>query len=227
MFRISLIVLLVSAIVGLQSACAVGSDAGQGTTTADQSKFIGHIGGGGLEARLSNFDESDVKELVHNLADRVRLNSLSKNARRDGFELRLWTSFSIPWEEKLLIVRMKSGANQAFFYRFGRAEEKSDGVQKLRLADPKDGWNALQAELSNRLAVPKPMVVDPWFFLDRDEGLNALEVVEKGEYRVAFYEQQSSFEDAIRVVELCRYLSEQFDIDPDCRGERNRLRPIR
>jgi len=179
-----------------------------------------------IKKQPNNLTENDIKGIIQGLSKKIRLVPLIKTVRRNGFELRLWINLGMPDDEKLLIVRTDENGNYAYFYQFRATADAPRRPPKEVLANPKDGWNTLQSEISNRLATPKRLVPDPQFYISKHEGLICLEVVEKGEHQFVFYGHHSSFEDALRLINLCEYLSGEFGIDIDCRGKRTMLGPI-
>jgi hypothetical protein len=180
-----------------------------------------------IEKQPNNLTENDIKGIIQELSGRIRLAPLTKTAQRNGFEFRLWINLGMPNDEKLLIVRTSESGNHAYFYQFRATVEAPRRPPKEVLANPKDGWNTLQSEISNRLATPERLVPVSELNITHHEGLISLEVVEKGEYQFVYYGHHSSLDDAVRLINLCEYLSSEFGVDIDCRGQRTTLGPIR
>jgi hypothetical protein len=226
--RISLLLSTFVWIIILSSGCSF-TDQGvnqitneAGRVNSNVTERVNHI-----EKQPNNLTENDIKGIIQGLSGKIRLAPPTNTARRNGFELQLWINLGMQDDEKLLIVRTGENRNYAYFYQFRATVDAPRRPPKEVLADPKNGWSNLQSEISNRLATPKRLVPDPQFHITRHEGLICLEVVEKGEYQFVYYGHHSSFDDAVRLINLCEYLSDQFGVEIDCRGERTALGPIR
>ena len=180
-----------------------------------------------IEKQPNNLTENDIKGIIQESSGKIRLVPLTKTAKRNEFDLRLWINLGMLGDEKLLIVRTSESRNYAYFYQFRSTVDAPRRPPKEVLADPQNGWSNLQSEISNRLATPKHLVLDPQFHITRHEGLISLEVVEKGEYQFVYYGHHSSFDDAVRLINMCEYLASEFGVNIDCRGERTTLGPIR
>jgi hypothetical protein len=215
-------------IIILLSGCSFTDQGGnQNTNNAGRANFNVTERVDFDEKPPNNLTENDIKGIIRAASRKMRLGPLTKSARRNGFELRLWINLGLVDDEKLLIVRTGESRNYAYFYQF---LETADALRRSPieiLADPQNGWSNLQSEVSNRLATPKRLVLDPQFHITRHEGLISLEVVEKAEYQFVYYGHHSSFDDAMRLINLCEYLSGEFGVDIDCRGKRTTLGPIR
>lgn len=179
-----------------------------------------------VETPSNNLSDKDIKDLILESCRQNRLVPLTTTGRRGVFELRLWTNIGLLHDERLLIVRSSGSRNQAGFYHL-RSVFGEGKFQKAVLVGPISGWSTLQSNIKSRLDTPDRLMPDPQFYLGRDEGLIYLEVVENGEYRIVYYGQHSKFDDAVRLKDLCRYLSDEFGLDIDCLGERTILGPIR
>jgi hypothetical protein len=173
--------------------------------------------------KLENYFRGEVKQIPRKLG----LVQLTKTSLRNDFELRLWINLGMASDEKLLIVRSSSSGNNASLYHLQKTTSDPLIFNKEVLASPKSDWKSFLSEISNRLATPNRLLLDPNFDISRHEGVIFLEVLEKGEYQFVFYRQHTSFGDGIRLINLCEYLSGEFGVNIDCRGERTALGPIR
>ena len=72
------------------------------------------------------------------------------------------------------------------------------------------------SEVRSRLTTPKGLVRDPQFKLGRDEPVILLEVLDKRDYRRVFYGKNIASPDGKRLIEVCDYLSSEFDVHMDC-----------
>lgn len=174
----------------------------------------------------NNLSDKDIKDLILASCRINRLVPLTDSRRRARFELRLWINIGMPYDERLLIIRGTEDSSQAAFYHLQAQFDGGGKFRKQVLGDPRAGWGTVRAEISDRLAAPQHLVPDPQFGFSNHEGLIYLEVVENGEYRIVYYGQHSKFDDAVRLKDLCRYLSTEFGLDIDCWGERTWLGPI-
>jgi hypothetical protein len=170
--------------------------------------------------------EDSTKGEIEEISQKLGLIPLTKNTQRKVFELRLWINFGMPGDYKLLIIRSTKSGNQASFYHFRKTPPDPIKFDKEILANPNSDWNKLLSEISNRLATPNRLVHDPKLHISRHEGLISVEFVEKGEYQFALYGHHTKFGDGLRLINLCEYLSSEFGVNIDCRGQRTNLGPI-
>ena len=214
-------------IILLSSGC-VFMDQDLNQNTKNQGSYV--------NANVTNRDDlvkNDASEIIEYHSKKhikefslaLGLAPLNKTARRKEFEFRLWINLGSPGDEKLLLIRSSGSDNCAYFYHINRIVDPTSFGKEL-LGSPKSGWITLLPEISDRLIIPKGLVLDPQFDIDRHEGVIWLEVVEKGEYQHVYYGHHTSFDDGVRIIKLCEYLSNEFGLDIDCRGERTRLGPI-
>lgn len=197
----------------------------QNTNETSQANTNVRKEGDPVERPRGNLFESEMKDYNDEIAKKLGLTQL-KNTKNNQFELRLWINSGMPSDEKLLILRSSESDNNASFYHLQITTRDPMVFSKEVLASPKSEWNILLSEISNRLANPKGLVLDPQFYISRHEGLISLEVVEKGEYQFVLYGHHTSFGDGIRLINLCEYLSGEFGLNIDCRGQRTTLGPI-
>lgn len=163
--------------------------------------------------------EGHIAKDIEQISEKLGLTQLQKNVRLEEFEFRIWTNFGGRGDPKLLGLRKetKGSDNNAYFFEMGRHAE-SIKLRKDHLPVPKSGWNKVLFELRSRLTTPKGLVRDPNFDLNRDEPVILLEVLANGEYRRVFYGENTSFADGKRLIEACKYVASEFDVDMDCRG---------
>jgi hypothetical protein len=143
------------------------------------------------------------------------------------FELRLWLNVGLVGDERLMVVRVDKNRGNAFYSEFEEWATSRPVPPGRNLPEPKRGWKNLQEEVSNRLTAQGKLKRDPKFLLDRHEGLISLEYAQNGEYQFVFYGHHSSFEDAVRLKDVCEFLSAEFGLNLDCQGQSTTLRPIR
>lgn len=227
MLRLLFIFIFIGNIIVLSPGCSFTGEVNSETNKIGQvnSNVLKRVDS--IEKQPNNDIENDIKKEIKEFSLKQGLVPLPKTTQRNGFDLRLWINLGMPEDEKLLIVHTSESGNHTYFYHLRETADDPSRLHKEVIADPKNGWNTLQSEISNRLATPKRLVLDPQFHITRHEGVISLEVVEKGEYQFVFYGHHSSFDDAVRLINLCEYLSSEFGINIDCRGERTTLGPIR
>jgi hypothetical protein len=228
MLKSLLLLIFVCNIVVLSSGCLFADQGiNQNTNKIGQVNSNVTNGDNSVEKPPGNLSESDMRDYTDEIAKKLGLAPLNKNTQRKGFELRFWINSGMPSDEKLLIVRSTKSSNQAFFYHIKETRPNSIKFRKEILTNPKSDWNTFLSEISNRLATPNRLVLDPKFNISRHEGLISIEFVEKGEYQFALYGHHTKFPDGVRLINLCEYLSTEFGVNIDCRGERTTLGPIR
>ena len=204
-------------IIILSSGCSF-TDQGVNQTTNEAGRVNSNVNKrvDSIEKQPNNLTANDIKGIIRVNSGKIRLIPLTKTVQRNGLELRLWINLGMVDDEKLLIVRTGESRNYAYFYQFRATVDAPRRPPKEVLAEPKNGWSNLRSEVSNRLATPKRLVPDPQFHITRHEGLISLEAVEKGDYQFVYYGHHSSFDDAVRLINLCEYLSGEFGVDIDC-----------
>lgn len=158
----------------------------------------------------------------------LKLQSLKKNARKSDFEIRLWLNFGMPGDETLFLVGKDKAGIRAFVYRFERIwyEGTNPTVPKV-LSGARADRPTFVSEIREILNTFQPVVPSDPYMIDRHEGLICLEVFDRGVYSSVVYGQHSAVPDALRLKSLCGFLSEEFNAQLDCHGERTRLKPIR
>lgn len=220
LWRSLLFSVLTSFIILLSSGCLFTDQrANRNTNESVQVNADLPSGGDLIETDSYEFvDELSAKD-IKEVSPKLGLAPLPKTARPEEFEFRLWSNSGGLGDEKLLTVSSSGSENNAYFFDINR---RADPIKLHRdhLASPKSGWNRVLFEVRNRLTTPKGLVRDPQFQLSRDEPVILLEVLDKGEYRRVFYGQNTSFQDGKRLIELCDYLTSEFDVNMDCHGER-------
>jgi hypothetical protein len=228
MWRLLLVSIFTWIIIFLSAGCSFSEPSFNQNTNESRQVNSNVIKGDNFIDNDSNKKvENFVKEFIKEIPPKLGLSPLTNTSQHTTFEFRLWINLGMPSDEKLLIVRSSRSDNQATLYHLRKTLDKQIRFDKEILANPKSGWNPLLSEISNQLVTPKRLVFDPQFNLTRHEGVICLEVVETGEYQSVFYGQHTKFEDGVRLKNLCEYLSGEFSINIDCRGERTTLGPIR
>lgn len=216
-----------SFILSMSSGCLF-IDQGTGQETSDAVQVNTD------NKNLDDLDKNDSNKIVEYHSQRdikefsrlLRLDPLMRTAQAEGFEFRLWINLGMPGDEKLFRIRSSGGNSYAYFNHLRRVVDPTSFRQKP-LSSPKSGWNSVVTEIGSRIDTPTRLALDPKFDLSRHEGVIWLEFVEKGKYQVVYYGHHTSFGDGVRLINLCKYLSDEFGVDTDCRGERTRLGPIK
>ncbi len=145
---------------------------------------------------------------------------LSKAARSEVFEFRIWTNLGGLSDPKLLRVYSINSGNSGSIFDLTREKGSLELRKKEPLPAPLSGWNKMLFEVRSRLSTPKGLVREPQFSLNRDEPLIVLEVLDKGDYGRVLYGRGTTFPDGKRLIEVCNYLASEFAVDMDCGGER-------
>jgi hypothetical protein len=216
----SVLLSVLTAFVVLLTTGCVATDQGANRNAIVIAPVNTDVPSGGDLIEIDSYDfvdelsERDIKEITQKLG----LAPLSKTARPEEFEFRIWTNLG--GDAKLLNVRSSGSENNAYFFE---TNSRSDPIRFRRehLASPKSSWNKMLFEVRSRLTTPKGLVRDPNFDLDRDEPVILLEVLDKGEYRRVFYGKKTTFPDGKRLIEVCDYLASEFDVSLDCHWPRN------
>lgn len=217
-WRLVLLSVLMSFIILLSSGC-LSTDREVNRNTNQASQVNADVPSGGDLIEIDSYElveehlTTDIKEIL----PKLRLAPLPKTARPEKFEFRLWSNLGGLGDAKLLIFRSSGNEKHADFFDIN---SRTDPIRfrKEQLASPKSDWNRMLFEMRNRLTTPKGLVRDPKFELARDEPLILLEVLDREEYRRVFYGRNTSFKDGKRLIELCDYLSSEFDVNMDCHG---------
>lgn len=217
-WRSVLLSVLTSLIILLPTGCSA-PDQGVNRNTNDNVQVNAGLPSGGdlIENDSYEFAEEYSVKLIEEISEKLGLVLLPKTAKTGEFEFRIWTNLGSLNDPKLLTVRSSAGENNAYFFDIDKHADPLK-FRREQLAVPKSGWNKMLFELRSRLTTPKGLVRDPQFPLERDEGLILLEVLDKGEYRLVLYGQNTSFPDGKRLIEVCNYLGSEFDINMHCRG---------
>ncbi len=218
MWRSVLFCVLTSFIILLSSGC-LSTDQGINRKTNRGGQVNADVPSGGdlIEIDSYEFVEEGLTTDIKKISQKLGLAPLPKTARPEKFEFRIWINLGGLGDAKLLIVRSSGNENHAYFFDINRALDPIR-FRTEHLASPKSGWSRMLFEMRSRLTTPKGLVRDPQFELARDEPLILLEVLDKGEYRRVFYGKNTSFQDGKRLIELCEYLSSEFDVDMECHG---------
>ncbi|MCC6329734.1 MAG: hypothetical protein IT174_14560 [Acidobacteria bacterium] len=179
---------------------------------------VADLPSGGDIIEIDPYESADAYcgDLIEKISPKLGLAPLAKtNAGPEQFQFRLWTNLCGLADPKLLDVRSGGKENSAVFFNINRRADaiKSPGQ---RLASPKSGWNKMLFEMRNRLTTPKGLVRDPNFDLDRDESVILLEVLDKGDYRRILYGQKTTFPDGKRLIDTCKYVASEFNIEMNC-----------
>ena len=214
-----LLSVLMSFVILLSTGC-LATDQRVNRNTNESVQANADLASGGDLIEIDDYESADeyLENLIKEISPKLGLAKLPKNARPEEFEFRIWTNLGGLADPKLLIVRLSGTENNAYFFDIHRALDPIR-FRREHLAGPKSGWNRLPFELRSRLTTPKGLIREPQFRLSRDEPVILLEVLD-GEYRRVFYGQNTSFPDGKRLIEVCGYLSSEFDVDMDCHGER-------
>ena len=217
-----LLSVLASLIIFLSSAC-VATDQRVDRNTNGSRQVDAHLPSGGdiIETDSYELAEERSVKLIKIISRKLGLAPLQNTARPEEFEFRIWTDLGGLGDPKLLGVRSNRTAHNAYFFYMDRHADELK-LRREHLASPRSGWNRMLFDVRNRLTTPKGLVRDPQFPLDRDEDLILLEVVDKGEYRLVFYGEKTSFPDGRRLIEVCDYLGSEFDVNLECHGGRTK-----
>ena len=206
-------------VVSLTSACLYADRAVN--TNSNDSRIVNSditTGDSSSENESSKFVGDFTKGFVKEMSAKLGLLPLTATTQRNAFEFRLWVNIDMRGAQKLLTIHSNGAESRAMFYHFQRTKKKPIIFDKEAPAGPKSGWKTLFSEVSHQLKTPKPLVRDPKFDLARDETVICVEVIENGQYHLVFYGQHTSFEDGLRLINLCEYLSEEFDVDLECKA---------
>jgi hypothetical protein len=168
-----------------------------------------------IETDLYEFADQDLGNLIEEISPRLGLAPLAKTDPARQFEFRIWTNLGGLADPKLFGVRFNGTDNDAYFFEINR-HPYSIKLRQDHLGNPKSGWNRTVFEVRSRLTTPKGHVRDPQFELMRDEPVILLEVLDKGEYRRVFYGKGTAFPDGKRLMQVCDYLSAEFELDLEC-----------
>jgi hypothetical protein len=218
--RSGLLSVLTSFIILLSSGC-LSTEQGVNRNTNQGGQINADAPSGGHLIENDSYESADeyCEKLIKEISPKLGLTLMPKTPRPEEFEFRIWTNLGSLGDAKMLIVRSSRKENHAYFFDIKRALD-ANRFRTEQLASPKSGWNRMLFEVRRQLTTPKGLVRDPQFDLDRDEGLILLEVLDKEEYRRVLYGQNTSFQDGKRLIEVCDYLSSEFDVDMDCNGSR-------
>ena len=171
-----------------------------------------------IETDPYEFVGESLKEDVNTISKRLDLAPLPKTSDANVFEFRLWTNLGGLGDAKLLRIRTERDQYRATFFNVHRGLDPTD-FKKADLIAPRSGWSKVLSDTRNLLSAPKGLVRDPHFDLCRDEPVILLEVFDKGEYRRVFYGNNTSFPDGKRLIEVCNYLTTEFDVNMECAGK--------
>lgn len=209
---------VITVFVALLAIGCLATDQGANRNTNEVVQAVGDLPSGGDIIEIDPYESVDAScgDLIEKISPKLSLTPLAKtNAGPEQFQFRLWTNLCGLADPKLLDVRAGGKENSAVFFNINRRADsiKSPG---RRLAIPKSGWNKMLFEMRNRLTTPKGLVRDPDFDLDRDEPVILLEVLDKGDYRRILYGQKTTFPDGKRLIDTCKYLAAEFNIEMNC-----------
>lgn len=172
---------------------------------------------GDVNERIKGTEETlkkDSKTLgIENLKD--------KKAPAD-FELRIWSD-----QETLLhclLISNKDGKWEASMLTGDLMLDRRTGYQYLKKTkslknfSPKSGWKEISDVFSSRgIRFPFSYKIDEVNMPpEPDEGLVKVELRSDKQYGLAFYQKLSDSDDAKKIIELCRWLQDEFDIDLGC-----------
>lgn len=214
-----LVSILTSCVILLSSGC-LATDQG-----VNRNTFIVPVNtdvpSGGHLIEIDSYEvvEEHLVKDIEKISQKLGFAPLPKTAQSEKFELRIWTNLGGLGDPKLLGVRSNGTENNAYFFDMNRHAEQIK-LRREHLASPKSGWNRMPFEVKSRLTTPKGLARDPNFDLNRDEPVILLEVLHREEYRRVFYGQNTSFADGKRLIQVCEYLTSEFEVDMNCGGVR-------
>lgn len=206
-------------LVSLTSACLYEDKTVK--TNSNDSRIVNSditIGDNSIENEFSKFVGDFTKGFVKEMSAKLGLLPLTATTQRNAFEFRHWVNVDMRGAQKLLNIHSNGAETRAMFYHFQRTKKKPIIFDKEAPAGPKSGWKTLLSEVSHQLNTPKPLILDPKFELSRDESVICVEVIENGQYHFVFYGEHTSFEDGLRLINLCEYLSKEFGVDLECKA---------
>ena len=203
----------------LTSGCGV-ADKPVNINNSESTHVNDEVPAGGDMIQIDRYEAVDgsFEEIIKDLCKTIGLSPLSQMARHEDFELRLWTKLGALADPQLLGIHSNGNQNNGYFFKINRSPY-SIKIGRPQLETPKSGWNKVLFEVRNRLTTPRGLLRDPQFDLNRDEPAILLEIQDKGEYRRVLYGQNTSFSDGKRLIDVCEYLTSEFNVDMDCTGD--------
>lgn len=170
---------------------------------------------------LSHTDDrtAQLLALTDEIASQVQLKPLSADKAGNKFEFRLWTNVG-NFFEKILIVNKTANEARASFFDVERSGNSLKFNTKYVTA-PRSGWeNFFRTIREHRgVQVPLPLNLDPPTRPVRDEGLVFLEILDHGNYDFVYCGQLTTSFDGKRLLDLCEYMSREFNVHLDCLGK--------
>lgn len=212
---------LISFVCILSTGCLTdGPGVNRNTNESAVTKAELPSGGHLIEVDLYESADNYCERLINETSPKLELAPLSKAARSEVFEFRIWTNLGGLSDPKLLRVYSINSGNSGSIFDLTREKGSLELRKKEPLPAPLSGWNKMLFEVRSRLSTPKGLVREPQFSLNRDEPLIVLEVLDKGDYGRVLYGRGTTFPDGKRLIEVCNYLASEFAVDMDCGGER-------
>lgn len=150
------------------------------------------------------------------------IGNLKDKGDSSDFEVRIWSD-----QETLLhclLISNKDGRWKASMFTGDMMLNRQTGYTYLKKTkssknlSPKSGWKEVSDGLFGRgIRFPFSYRIDeankpP----EPDEGLVKLELRSEKQYGLVFYQKFSDSDDAKKIIELCKWLQDEFDIDLGC-----------
>lgn len=158
------------------------------------------------------------KTLKRNSKSFALKNLRDKTIAPSNMEIRIWSD-----QETLLhcLIISKNGNVWKASFLSGEFIEDKLTLLKKRSQDnlsPKSGWNNISMLIDKNIGFPFPYEIDDSdAVLEPDEGTIVLEVKKGENYGLVFYRKFSESVDGKTIIELCKLLQDEFNLDLGCR----------
>jgi len=150
------------------------------------------------------------------------IDNLKEKGNPSDFELRIWSDDDVTLLHCLSISRSDGKWNASMFTgdmvlnrRTGYLDLKK--TRSLKNLSPKSGWKEVDdVFFSKGIRFPFSYKIDEVNTPAPDGEIIKLELRSKEQYSLVFYQKFSDSDDAKKIIELCRWLQDEFNIDLGC-----------
>jgi hypothetical protein len=172
-----------------------------------------------MKEQTGDITVETIEEILKKDSKTFGKENLKEKGNSSDFELRIWSD-DVTFLHCLLISN-KEGKWKASMLTGDMVLNRRTGylylkrTKSLKNLSPKSGWKEVSDIFSSRgIRFPFSYRVDD---VNKppapDEGLVKLEFRSEKQYALVFYQKFSDSDDAKKIIELCRWLQDEFDID--------------